>query len=287
VQTTTVVTLPMGDAHLTLSACSVVGSVRSVNEDSFLAQTPLFVVADGMGGHERGDRASQTVISVLLDQVPADTVPSPAQVLAAITSANEAVRELTADDGRRLMSGTTLAGVALVTANDGASTHWMAFNVGDSRIYSWDGRRLEQLSVDHSAVQELIDAGLLTDAAAREHPDRNIITRAVGASDLVDADVWLMPVGGSQTFLICSDGLTKELDDTEIAHLLAEHGSDGHALSIAEALVTAANDAGGKDNITVVVLDSQMEGTSSDNESTNERSLTARALLEDTRPRAF
>lgn len=285
-QSTTVIPLPSGEARLVVSAQTAIGTVRSVNEDSYLAATPLFVVADGMGGHERGDRASQTVVAVLQDQLPEGTLPTPAMVLTAITDANVAVRALTGDNGQRLISGTTLAGLALVESQEG-SVHWMAFNVGDSRIYSWNGRVLEQLSVDHSAVQELVDAGQITELAARSHPERNVITRAVGAEDLVDADVWLLPIGGAQSFVLCSDGLTKELDDTAIARLLAEYGSDGaaHPATIADALVDAANRAGGKDNITVVVLDCSIEGAHLDDDNTNERSLLA-AHLEETRPRA-
>jgi serine/threonine protein phosphatase PrpC len=286
VQSTTVIPLPSGEARLVVSAQTAIGTVRSVNEDSYLAATPLFVVADGMGGHERGDRASQTVVAILQDQLPEGTLPTPAMVLTAITDANVAVRALTGDNGQRLISGTTLAGLALVESQEG-SVHWMAFNVGDSRIYSWNGRVLEQLSVDHSAVQELVDAGQITELAARSHPERNVITRAVGAEDLVDADVWLLPIGGAQSFVLCSDGLTKELDDTAIARLLAEYGSDGaaHPATIADALVDAANRAGGKDNITVVVLDCSIEGAHLDDDNTNERSLLA-AHLEETRPRA-
>ena len=285
-QSTTVIPLPSGEARLVVSAQTAIGTVRSVNEDSYLAATPLFVVADGMGGHERGDRASQTVVAVLQDQLQEGTLPTPAMVLTAITDANVAVRALTGDNGQRLISGTTLAGLALVESQEG-SVHWMAFNVGDSRIYSWNGRVLEQLSVDHSAVQELVDAGQITELAARSHPERNVITRAVGAEDLVDADVWLLPIGGAQSFVLCSDGLTKELDDTAIARLLAEYGSDGaaHPATIADALVDAANRAGGKDNITVVVLDCSIEGAHLDDDNTNERSLLA-AHLEETRPRA-
>ncbi|MCU1407071.1 MAG: hypothetical protein JWQ43_3374 [Glaciihabitans sp.] len=281
-QTTTVLTLPVGVATLTASASSETGSVRAVNEDSYLADAPLFVVADGMGGHDRGDVASQTVISVLNDRLPHGSIPTPADVLAAITAANDAVRELTSDDGRRLLSGTTLVGLALAQANQGATTHWMAFNVGDSRIYSWDGRLLQQLSVDHSAVQELVDAGTITLAAARVHPERNVITRAVGAEELVDADVWLLPVAGAQSFLICSDGLTKELSDDTIAALLSTHGVGGQ--SIADALVNAANRAGGKDNITAIVLESSIEGASLNDERTSARSGLAEHL-EETRPR--
>lgn len=285
-QTTTVVNLPIGDVTVVASTGTSIGSVRSVNEDSFFAVSPLFVVADGMGGHARGDRASQTVVAELSRLLPAGSLPTAAAVLTAITGSNDAVRALTDDDGLALLSGTTLTGLALVSTNNGASTHWMAFNVGDSRIYSWDGRRLAQLTVDHSVVQELVDSGAITEEQARQHPERNVITRAVGADVDVDADVWLLPVAGSQTFLLCSDGLTKELDDNEIARLLARHGSDGGAESVAEALVVAADRAGGKDNITVVVLASSFEGTALRDDSTNERSMTDAAHLEDTRPRA-
>ena len=260
-QTTTVVNLPLGDVTVLASAGTSIGSVRSVNEDSFLAASPLFVVADGMGGHARGDRASQTVIAELSRLLPVGTLPTAAAVLTAITGSNDAVRALTDDDGQALLSGTTLTGISLVSTNNGASTHWMAFNVGDSRIYSWDGRRLAQLTVDHSVVQELVDSGAITEAQARLHPERNVITRAVGADVDVDADVWLLPVGGSQTFVLCSDGLTKELDDDEIAGVLARHGSDGGVDTVAEALVSAADRAGGKDNITVVVIASSFDGT--------------------------
>ena len=93
----------------------------------------------------------------------------------------------------------------------------MVFNIGDSRVYSWDGRTLEQLSVDHSAVQELVDAGLISAEDAERHPDRNVITRALGADEFVDPDVWLIPATGRQVFLICSDGLSKEVDDEQLA----------------------------------------------------------------------
>ncbi|MCU1509188.1 MAG: hypothetical protein JWQ12_1453 [Glaciihabitans sp.] len=248
------VALPGASARIVVSARSEVGHVRLVNEDSFIAQSPLFLVADGMGGHARGDRASQAVVAELGERISADFLPTAADILNAIRTANDAVISLAQqDDGA--MSGTTLAGVALVATSDGTAAQWMAFNVGDSRIYSWDGRVLEQLSVDHSAVQELVDAGLLSDEDARVHPNRNVITRAIGARSDVDADVWLLPVAGAQSFLICSDGLTKELDDDEIAELLGRHDDEN---TIADVLVEAANAAGGRDNITVVAVQSTL-----------------------------
>ena len=251
--------LPFGSVAFDVSASSAIGSVRAVNEDSYIAEPPLFVVADGMGGHDRGDRASQTAVAVLRERLLDGTLPTAAAVLAAITAANDAVRSLTSETGEPLVSGTTLSGMVLVGTDNGVATHWMTINIGDSRLYTWDDRTLEQLTVDHSAVQELLDAGTITAAAARVHPERNVITRAVGATAAIEPDVWLIPVLSSESFLICSDGLTKELDDSEIAAVLAEHGRGEHA---AAALVDAANAAGGQDNITAVVVRATLTGAS-------------------------
>ena len=251
--------LPFGSVSIEVSASSETGSVRAVNEDSFIAEPPVFVVADGMGGHDRGDRASQTVAAVLRERLLGERLPTAADVLAAITEANDAVRALTSELGVPLVSGTTLSGMILVGGDNGVASHWMTINVGDSRLYTWDEHTLEQLTVDHSAVQELLDAGTITEAAARVHPERNVITRAVGASAAIEPDVWLIPVLSSESFLICSDGLTKELDDTEIAAILAAHrGSD----QVAQALVAAADAAGGQDNITAVVVRATLTGAS-------------------------
>ena len=208
-----VVALTQGSALIAHSAQTDVGRVRSVNEDAYLAEAPVYLVADGMGGHARGDVASRTVVETFRRHLEAGVPSSPEQVLDAIHSSNDAVRALSGEgEEGTAVAGTTLAGVALVDAGDGAGFHWMAFNVGDSRIYSWDGRTLEQLSVDHSAVQELVDAGLIRADEAERHPERNVITRAIGADEFVDPDIWLIPAAGRQVFLICSDGLSKEVD---------------------------------------------------------------------------
>lgn len=251
--------LPVGTVTFSIAASSDAGSVRPINEDSFIAEAPVFIVADGMGGHDRGDRASQTVAAVLRKRLLTGVLPTPAAVLAAITAANDAVRALVGEAGEPLVSGTTLSGMVLVGTEAGVATHWMTINVGDSRLYTWDGRTLEQLTVDHSAVQELLDAGVITAAAARVHPERNVVTRAVGATAAIEPDVWLIPVLASESFLICSDGLTKELTDTEIAGVLSAHGTGG---AVAQALVNAANAAGGQDNITAVVVHATLTGTS-------------------------
>ena len=233
-------------------AGSDVGRVRALNEDSFIARRPLFLVADGLGGHARGDAASQAAIRVFDDAFPADEPPNPDAVVAAIAAANTEVRALSLpDDIGPAVAGTTLVGLVEVATDDGAA--WLALNVGDSRLYSWDGSRLEQLSVDHSAVQELYEAGLISASEMDSHPERNIITRALGAEDEVEADTWIVPAAGEQTFLVCSDGLTRELPHDQIARILAGALSDP-AVDPARELVAAAVAAGGRDNVTVVVV---------------------------------
>ena len=186
----------------------------------------------------------------------------------------------------------------------------MVFNLGDSRVYRWDaagggptgGGRLERVSVDHSVVQELFDAGVIDEERTRTHPDRNIITRALGASDEVEPEAWLLPATHSQIFLICSDGLTKELDDERIAAVLAaprDRPLDGpldgllDPDSAVEDLLAAALEAGGHDNITVIVVrsdyrgrddaDGDAEGEDGVDEQTRDRALSPE--LEDTLPR--
>ena len=304
-----------GDVVVSVASASHVGLVRLVNEDSLLAEPPLFAVADGMGGHAFGDRASAAAVQALREEVGGAALSAPGRVLAAIRRANAAVRELTAGaGGDRVIAGTTLTGVALVLEDpdDGASdphARWMVFNLGDSRVYRWDAAsagngarpalgRLERVSVDHSIVQELFDAGVIDEARTRTHPDRNIITRALGASDGVEPEVWLLPAEQPQTFLICSDGLTKELDDAQIAAVLAS-ASDrmGDPQSAVDALLAAALEAGGHDNITVVLVQSEYrrttdegaDGTGHDtgedvvDEQTRDRALSPE--LEDTLPR--
>jgi len=255
------ITLLGGTAVCRYSARTDVGRVRQINEDSVMAQSPVFLVADGMGGHAQGDVASQTVVRVFDEHIERDVPSTPERILDAIHSSNDAVRDLSAvDDYGAAVSGTTLAGVALVDAGDDVGYHWMAFNVGDSRIYTWDGDELHQLSVDHSAVQEMFDAGLITLEEAEKHPERNVITRAIGADEYVDADVWLLPASGHHTFLVCSDGLTKELEPGDIAAILKSHApSDEDARDLADVLVDEALERGGRDNVSVVLIEARYD----------------------------
>ncbi|WP_430645488.1 PP2C family protein-serine/threonine phosphatase [Agromyces sp. GXS1127] len=278
-----VVPIPTGSARIAHSARTHVGNVRTVNEDALLAQPPVYLVADGMGGHARGDAASRAVVDTFRRHLDEGAPSTPERVLDAIHSSNDVVRTLSDEgDEGTAVAGTTVAGVALVDAGDGRGVHWMVFNVGDSRVYVWDGRRLEQVTVDHSAVQEMVDAGLLRPDEAERHPDRNVITRAVGADEHVEPDVWLIPATGRQVFLICSDGLSKEVGDAEIGRILAGHSM--HAVGLAGELVDAALAAGARDNVSAIVVESDLGGAADEDGTTRDRGDDS-AVVEETTPR--
>ncbi len=222
-----------------------VGRVRRVNEDSYLAVPPIYAVADGMGGHGSGDVASRLAVEALARCVELRPLFTEA-VLHALEEANQIIVSRAEPPSRM---GTTVTGLAGLETAGG--DRLMVFNVGDSRVYRLADDRIEQLTVDHSEVQELVTAGVLTRAQARTHPRRNIVTRALGSGPTLQADHWLLPAIGGDRFLICSDGLFGELPDEVILPLLAV----GPPRQAAEALVAAANDAGGRDNITAVVVD--------------------------------
>ncbi len=250
--------LSNGSARFAVAGNSDRGAVRKLNEDSFLARLPVSVVADGMGGHAFGDRASQAAVAVFASRFGDMELARPQDVLDTVRRANDAVLQVSREsDTPGALSGTTLAGVALVELEP-SGFGWMVFNVGDSRVYTWDDSSLSQVSKDHSAVQEMVDAGEITREESERHPDRNVVTRALGATQDVRTDSWILPATGHQTFLVCSDGLTKELDDDEIAGLIAQ-GAGEPVSAIAERLVTAAVAAGGADNVTVVMVEADFE----------------------------
>ncbi|MCI2959068.1 protein phosphatase 2C domain-containing protein [Agromyces atrinae] len=265
-----VMSVPGGSVRFRSSARSDIGLKRAVNEDSLSADAPVFLVADGMGGHARGDIASRTTVDVFREHIADDAPSTPERVLDAVHSSNDAVRDLSDEgDVGEMIAGTTLAGVAFVDAGAGEGCCWMVFNVGDSRVYSWQDGVLAQVSIDHSAVQELVDAGLIDAERAETHPDRNVITRAIGTDEYVDTDVWLLPADGVRSFLICSDGLTKELDDRAISEILAgcdaarDEAGTLDSDSPADLLVAAALEHGGRDNVSVVVVESLFVADSS------------------------
>ncbi|NQX27910.1 serine/threonine-protein phosphatase [Microbacteriaceae bacterium VKM Ac-2854] len=247
--------LPAGTLRLAVSACTDVGRLRKVNEDAVLVGPALFAVADGMGGHARGDLASAAAIATLERLHPDSGVVTVDELFGIVGEANDAVRGLEVGGA---LCGTTLTGLTLAENEATHAVEWALFNVGDSRVYRWDGAALTQLSVDHSAVQELVDAGFITRAQAEEHPDRNIITRALGADEFVDADVWTLPILPESSYLICSDGLTKEVSDDRLALLFARRDAKSWLREdFAGFLVQEALDAGGRDNVTVIVIDAR------------------------------
>lgn len=225
-------------------ADSATGQVRRVNEDSYLALPPLYAVADGMGGHGAGDRASALAVEALAARARVRPLSVEA-VLAALDEANQAILR----DGEADGMGTTITGLASLETVGGS--HLMVFNVGDSRVYRMVGGRLDQVTVDHSEVQELVLAGALTRDQARTHPRRNIVTRALGSAPALCPDHWLLPAIAGDRYLLCSDGLFNELPDDRILALLAA----GDPQQAAAALVAAADGTGGRDNITAVVVD--------------------------------
>ncbi|MCK0118046.1 protein phosphatase [Isoptericola sp. CG 20/1183] len=223
------------------------GARRRLNEDSYLAGGSVFFVADGMGGHEAGEVASAAAVEALRPLVTAEVVGVD-DVRCRVRTAHDAVRRIETAPGRG--AGTTLTGVALTA--QGGEPYWLVVNLGDSRTYRLADGELEQVSVDHSEVQELVDAGSITRVEAQTHPRRHVVTRALGAPEIPDADFWFLPVHAGDRLLVCSDGLTGELSDARIALVLLVEADPQAA---ADRLVREALEAGGRDNITVVVVD--------------------------------
>lgn len=236
-----------GTVALAWAAATDTGRRRVANEDSFIARSPVFAVADGMGGHTAGDLASAAVVQRLSEVVTADFVPMRV-IERALEAATDDITIISAESV--LGVGTTVTGAVLTVEDD--RPHFAIFNIGDSRVYAFEHNELVQVTVDHSVVQELVDAGTLTRDEADHHPDSNVITRAVGFNARPVADFWMLPLHPGQRLLLCSDGLTKEVSDERIRLHLAAGLS---ATETAGALIDGALAAGGRDNITVVVID--------------------------------
>ena len=229
-------------------AFSDVGMVRQQNEDSFLAEETLFVVADGMGGHNAGEVASALAVTTL--KAGARLGIDDAEVFRELVQqANSAIYTASLDDSTQSGMGTTVTALSIV---EGEEPRVLVANVGDSRAYLWRSGALSRLSVDHSYVQELVNEGIITPEAARVHPRRNIVTRALGIDRSVMVDVFTHFVRTGDRIVLCSDGLVDEVADTEIAKVLGQHTDPQET---AEALVMVANTNGGRDNTTVIVVD--------------------------------
>lgn len=221
-----------------------VGHVREHNEDSLVVTPPLFAVADGMGGHEAGEVASEVAINTLAELAPAS--PDGDALARAVVAANlEVIKAPGKGIGREGM-GTTLTAAVL------EGERLVIAQVGDSRAYLLHQGRLQQLTRDHSLMADMIEAGQLTEAEARVHPNRSVITRAIGSDPHMQPDIYELNVETGDRILLCSDGVTTMLEDPQIARIM---GSSETAQECADNLVAAALDAGGYDNATAVVMD--------------------------------
>lgn len=245
-----------------------VGRQRSGNEDSHYEAPPLFVVADGMGGARSGEVAAQMAVDVFA-QAGETTGSAEALLERLVKEANRRIHELAQRDAAHAGMGCTLTS-ALV--GDGEVT---IGHVGDSRAYRLRDDRLEQLTRDHSLVEELVRQGKLTAEEAEVHPQRSIITRALGPEPDVEVDAFTFPARPGDVYLLCSDGLTGMVSDDDIAEILRSHDSLAEA---AQALIDAANANGGRDNITVVLFrlgeDEDEDGDDADTLSGRETNVT-------------
>jgi protein phosphatase len=232
------------------------GRVREANEDCVLADADrgLFVVADGMGGHAAGEVASAIAVRTLGDEVArfaaSATYPFAEEdvretIAAAVRKANEAIAAKSLESPATLGMGTTLTALFLWTGR------WVVAHVGDSRAYLLRGGSMSRITSDHSYVAELVREGLISDADARVHPKRNLITRSLGTQSRVDADFFSGEAMAGDVFLLCSDGLTGELPDASVASILAATNQPEPA---ARLLIESANRAGGRDNVSAIVV---------------------------------
>jgi PPM family protein phosphatase len=250
------------------------GRKRRRNEDSFVIDPPLFAVADGMGGAQAGEVASRLAAAAFREFHDADDLDPEKRLAAIIKEANRRIYERAADDAQVSGMGTTIT-AALVAADALVIGH-----VGDSRAYRLRGGKFEQLTDDHSLVADLVRSGRITPEEADTHPQRSVITRALGTDREVDVDTFTVRAESDDLFLICSDGLTTMVDDEEIRDLVTRAGDLEQA---GKGLVKAANKAGGEDNITVVLF--RLAGGPSELEDTMVASENGRAQdddLEDT-----
>jgi protein phosphatase len=221
------------------------GRQRSANEDSFFVRSPIFVVADGMGGAQAGEVASKAAADAFDRDLPS-TSPE-AFLRETIEAANREIHELAREDPSRAGMGTTITAVIVDAEGEAVAIG----HVGDSRAYRLRGGKLERLTRDHSLVEEMRRKGQLTEEQAEDHPQRSIITRALGPEPDVEVDVQTVPATPGDLFLLCSDGLTTMLGEAQISSLLSGATSVEAAV---RALVDEANRAGGRDNITALAF---------------------------------
>lgn len=230
-----------------------IGKRRKLNQDCvYASETPvgnlpnLFIVADGMGGHKAGDFASKCAVETICDLASRSFEKNPVLILKkAIETANGSIRRKAAEDESYEGMGTTVVAASCL------GKYLQIANVGDSRLYVI-GEEIRQVTKDHSLVEEMIRMGSIDRGVARNHPDKNIITRAVGANDTIEIDFFSVELKPQEKVLMCSDGLTNMLEDEEICRIVQGLGS----IEVrAKELISAANDRGGRDNISVILIE--------------------------------
>lgn len=229
---------------------SDIGLVREKNEDSLLVSAPLFAVADGMGGHAAGEIASQLALASFQEFLNRDQGNGswPEKLTAAACAANEAVYEEARKRERLAGMGTTLSAVYL----EGIHAYWL--HIGDSRLYLYRAEQLQQITSDHSLVWELVRAGSISAEEARHHPRRNVLTKALGTQEKIEADVGMVELKAGDYLLLCSDGLSGLVDENQLQQLLAEHKDESLKTRV-DLMISAANNAGGHDNISAILVE--------------------------------
>lgn len=235
---------------VTFGAVSDTGRLRNANEDSFLVSDHLLAVADGMGGHNAGEVASAMAVQ-LLHEAENRPIESPESFIELISTINDAIFAAATGTSEQRGMGTTLTAIA-VAGSTSVDERVVVVNVGDSRTYILRKGELRQVTIDHSYVQELVTEGVISADDARTHPRRNIVTRALGIDSRVITDSWTLPIVDGDRYLLCSDGLVDEISNEEILAILMQNIDPQRA---AESLLAAANDRGGRDNVTVIVVD--------------------------------
>lgn len=234
-------------------ALTDIGRRRQLNQDFiYCSETPvgnlpnIFIVADGMGGHNAGDYASVLAVETVVEEIEASFEKNPVKILEhAITKANTILRQRASENFSLSGMGTTLVAATCF------GRYLEVANVGDSRLYVV-GEEITQITVDHSLVEEMVRMGGIGREEARNHPDKNIITRAVGAKDDVEIDFFNLELKTGDMVLLCSDGLTNMVDDERILRIMK---NGGNLRDRVEELVETANRNGGKDNISVIVIE--------------------------------
>lgn len=232
-------------------AATDVGMVRTGNEDAYVCEPMVFGVADGMGGHQAGEVASAIAARIIRERLGTGA-SNVGVVVAAVVEANASIYQAAHSSIDHQGMGTTLTALVVMRADESNVARFALINVGDSRTYLLRNGVLHRATVDHSYVQELVNTGHISEEEARTHPRRNIVTRALGIEPTVRVDTWLVPMVHGDRFILCSDGLVDEVPDDDIA-AVAINTDDPEAA--AQQLVALANSNGGRDNVTVVVVD--------------------------------